>query len=649
MTTPLRVLIVEDNPQDAELVVRALQRAGFTPDWRRVETEAAFLGSLDAGFDIILSDFAMPQFDGLRALALLQQHGLDVPFILVSGTIGEDAAVEAMKQGAADYLLKDRLARLGRAVTQALAQQRLRAESRAGALALARAEAQYRSIFENSIEGMYHRTPEGRYLTANPAFVRMLGFDTAEELIASGPVVLDRLWVDPDRRERFERLLREKGALTDFEAQIRRKDGTLIWVSANASAVRDDHGAMRYEGTVEEITERKRAEEALRVSEEQFRQAQKMEAIGRLAGGIAHDFNNLLTVISINAEDALAATPETDSRRGNVQSIRDAAERAAALTRQLLVFSRKQVSEPRVFNLNTVVADTERMACRLIGEDIELITTLAPDLGNILADPGQIGHMIMNLLVNARDAMPQGGTLTIATSNAEVRAALPDQGAVPSGAYISLVVSDTGHGMDESTQRQVFEPFFTTKDPAKGTGLGLSTAYGVVRQSGGDIRVSSAPGKGTTFTILLPRETAAVTVTPPAPLPVPASLSGGGETILVTEDEQAVRLAVLRILTAAGYAVLAASNGAEALQLATSRHGPIDLLMTDVVMPLMNGPELAERLTALRPGLKVLFTSGYSESTMVYRGALREAQYLAKPYKVAELKRKVREVLDQVR
>ena len=648
MATKLRVLIVEDSEDDAELVVRELQRAGYDLEWHRVDSEAAYLGSLKAGnLDVVLSDYSLPQFDGLRALTLLKERDPDVPFILVSASIGEETAVAMMKHGAADYLLKDRMARLGPAVQRALAEGRMLADSRAAGRALAIAESRYRSIFENAVEGMYQRTPDGRYLTANPAFARMLGYDSPDDLLAMDTEALNQVWHDPAERDRFERTLRIRGVVTGFEMLLRRRDDTLIWVSANVRIITDEQGAERYEGTAEDVTERKRAEEALRASEEQLRQSQKMEAVGRLAGGVAHDFNNLLTVIGVNAEATLALTVEGDSRRDRVGDIREAARRAAELTSQLLAFSRKQVLAPQVINLNTVVGDTQRMLERVIGEDIKIVAGLDPRLGNTIADPGQIAQVLMNLAVNSRDAMMNSGTLTIETRNVHVVGEHAGNGPpLAPGSYVCLIVTDTGSGMDEETRQRVFEPFFTTKDAGKGTGLGLATVHGIVLQSGGAIWVTSEPGHGTSFTIHLPTASADVTPARAQVSAGPAAVTGSGETILVTEDENTLRNAVARILSAAGYTVLSAASGVEALQ-ANERHpGPIHMLMTDVVMPGMSGRELAGKMVAIRPDLKVLFTSGYTEDTSDHHGAIPSSHYLAKPYHVAELTRKVREILD---
>jgi nitrogen-specific signal transduction histidine kinase/ActR/RegA family two-component response regulator len=389
-----------------------------------------------------------------------------------------------------------------------------------------------------------------------------------------------------------------------------------------------------------DITEHKRVEERLRAS-------QKMEAVGRLAGGVAHDFNNLLMVMRGYGELMLNQLDANDPLRRNAEEIQKAAERATALTQQLLAFSRKQVLQPKVLDLNTVVTEVEKMLRRLIGEDIELATTLDPALGPVKADPGQIEQIILNLAVNARDAMPQGGRLTLKTANVTLDQAYVRQhmGATL-GPYVLLAVSDTGVGMDAETQSHIFEPFFTTKGAGKGTGLGLSTVYGIVKQSGGTIWVESAPGRGTTFEIYLPlvEEAAASGELHPA---LPAPTPGGSETILVVEDEMSVRKLAAEFLGSNGYRVLEAQDGGEALQVCEEHRAPIHLLMTDVVMPGMSGRELAVRLVGARPEMKVIYVSGYTDDAIVQHGVREEGTvFLQKPFSLETLAHTVREVLD---
>jgi signal transduction histidine kinase/ActR/RegA family two-component response regulator len=419
-----------------------------------------------------------------------------------------------------------------------------------------------------------------------------------------------------------------------------RKDGSGFPIEFISTPIREDGQQIGSVFVFKDITERRRLEE-------QVRQSQKLEAVGRLAGGVAHDFNNLLTVVSGYAE-LLAVNPTLD-RRGQeaVAEVKAAADRAISLTRQLLAFSRNQMLQPRAIDLNGVIAEINKLIRRLIGEDIALTTHLAADLGPVTADPGQVEQVILNLAVNARDAMPRGGALTITTGNATVGPAAQAQPGLPPGRYALLTVADTGCGMDEATKARIFEPFFTTKEPGKGTGLGLAVVHGIVAQSGGHIDVQTAPGRGTTFRILLPQ--AEGPVPPPAAArAAPGKPAGGTETVLLVEDEDAVRAFAARVLQTYGYQVLEARDGAEAQQVAARDGRAPDLMVTDVVMPGLSGLELARRLGPARPGMKVLFMSGHTDDAITRRGVLSpEASFLHKPFTPEELAGKVREVLDR--
>ncbi len=513
MNRPLRVLIVEDNEDDLQFLLRELRRGGFEATFERVETAEGMRSALEGReWDLVVSDYSMPQFSAPAALELLRATGIDVPFIIVSGTIGEEIAVAALKAGAHDFLSKSHLARLLPAV---------------------------------------------------------------------------------------ERELRE--------AKRRREHRQL---------------------------------------ETQFLQSQKMEAVGQLAGGIAHDFNNLLTIITGYSQLILDRLSSGDGLREKVEEIKKAADRAASLTRQLLAFSRRQVLQPQVVDLSHVVANLDKMLRRLIGEDIDLVALCPPGVGRVKVDPGQIEQVILNLAVNARDAMPQGGKLTIETANVELDESYAgNHVAVKTGPYVMLAVSDTGHGMDRETQARIFEPFFTTKEQGKGTGLGLSTVYGIVKQSGGNVWVYSEPGKGATFKIYLPRVVEAPQ--PKFEVKPPEAGLRGTETILLVEDEAAVRLLVRGTLEQNGYDVLDAGSGAEALVMANERKQPIHLLVTDVVMPGMSGREAAQQVTLAHPETRVLYMSGYTDDAVVRHGVLESsAAFVQKPFTPDSLLRKIREVLD---
>ena len=479
---------------------------------------------------------------------------------------------------------------------------------------------------------------DGRWLKVPPSLCQLLGAE--EEQLLGTPVeaVLHPDDVALELAER-ERLVRGETRTLDLEARWVRP-GRPLWMYVNASVVEDAAGRPQYLLMyLRDITERKSLEDQLRL-------AQKMEAVGQLAGGIAHDFNNLLTAILGSTELLLASTDADDSRRDDVQEIGRAAHRASALVRQLLAFSRKQVMQPRLVNLNAIVRDMGGMLRRLVGERITLRLDLDPALGDVTADPGQLEQVIANLGVNARDAMPDGGTLTIATANVNrvgVRGATEES--IPGGPLVVLIVKDTGIGMDEHVLAHLFEPFFTTKELGRGTGLGLATVYGIVRQSGGQIQVTSRPREGSTFTVYFPRAEDVGSTGPVAPglsQPVP----GGTETVLVVEDEEAVRHLVCRVLRAKGYRVLEAPNAESALLVAGSTPAPIDLLVTDMVMPGMGGTTLATELVAVRPAMRVLFITGYAPEAVERRGRLPDASgLLEKPFSADQLARKVREIL----
>ena len=672
MRVPLRVLIAEDSEDDARLLLRELERAGFDAASERVDSRAAMQAALDRQtWDLVIGDYSMPEFSGPAALALLRAHDPDTPFIFVSGSMGEDVAVEAMKAGAQDFLTKGNLRRFIPAIERELRDAEVRRERRRGQTALLErarlaeltsdvgialtqgggvramlqlcAEALVRHLdvalarvwtlddagevlelqasagMYTHIDGAHSRVPLGRYK------IGVIARDRRPQLtnqVVGDPQIHDQEWV---RREGLV-------AFAGYPLVVHdRVLGVMAMFARHALSEFVPKALGSVASAVTVGIERKRAEEALRRSEEQLRQAQKMEAVGRLAGGIAHDFNNLLTVITSYGDLLLEDLAPDDSRRDDVEQIRKAAEGAAALTRQLLAFSRQQVLEPKVLDLGAIVAGTEKLLRRLIGADVQLATSLASDLGAVKADPGQLEQIIINLAVNARDAMPGGGRLTIEAANMEEVEGRP-------GRWVMLAVSDTGIGMDEQTKARIFEPFFTTKESGKGTGLGLATVYGIVKQAGGFIWVDSEPGRGTSFEVYLPRvdEPAAPAITRPAL----AEPGRGTETVLLVEDAPAVRLVTRQVLERYGYTVLEAPTGDMALRLAAKHHGPIQLLLTDVVMPGLSGRQLAGQLSQLRSEMKVLYVSGYADP--VEPGVA----YLQKPFAPEALARRVRDVLD---
>jgi two-component system cell cycle sensor histidine kinase/response regulator CckA len=512
--------------------------------------------------------------------------------------------------------------------------------------ALRKSEVRFQELFDEAPVGYHEVNTEGRITQINQTELTMLGY-TLEEML--GQPVWKFIVEEESQKILMAKIIGGTPPGRQFERTYRRKDGTMLPVLIEDRILQDVEGRITgIRSTIQDITDRKRAEEEMRVLEEQFRQSQKMEAVGRLGGGIAHDFNNLLTVIKGYSQLSLLDLKESDPLWGNIQEIQKATQRATDLTRQLLAFSRRQILDLKVLDMNTLLRDLDKMLRRIIGEDIELVTLLSGDLGRVKIDPGQIEQVIFNLAVNARDAMPSGGKLLIETTNVELdkEYAKAHIGVVP-GRYVKLSVSDTGIGMSQEVREKVFEPFFTTKDKGKGTGLGLSTVYGIVKQSGGNIWVYSEPGHGTTFKIYLPKVEEELD-----------TLHGrdetefsprGSETVLLVEDEQEVRLLAHRLLSQQGYRVLEATNGVEALHVAQEQGGEkIHLLFTDVVMPQMGGKELADQLKILRPDIKVLYTSGYTDNAIVHQGVLNPGtHFLQKPFSLKTLSHKVREVLDR--
>ncbi len=800
----LRVLLVEDSADDARLLVRQLTSAGYDVQHERVESPAAMRDALTrTSWDLVISDYSMPGFSGTAALNLLQEQGVDVPFIFVSGTIGEDVAVAAMKAGASDYVLKDKLKRLIPAIERELRdaemrRERLRAheiviertrlaeltsevgvaltsitplretlarcaralvrhldvlgagvwiyteqtqsldlqaeaglpshitdrltrlslddapigpiarerqpvhlnatdgvepfgrewaegegitafggypllveERVVGVLAvfskrlvpdfvldgleavadqlavgierrraeeeLRQSEERFSRVFRASPAGIAITTAdEGRFVDANEAFCALTGY-ARNEILGRTTAELGFVQDLSEQADLLEQL-RELGTVQNVDLEVRTKRGDRRLVLASFERI-ELGGRPCLLSLMHDISERKRLED-------QLRQSQKMEAIGRLAGGVAHDFNNLLSVIIGYCDLLFRTLPPEARERSEIAEIRDAADAASGLTRQLLAFSRRQVVERRVLDLNAVVSRADRLLKRLVGDDIELVVRLAPGLAPVQADAGQLDQVLMNLVVNARDAMPAGGTIAIETAPAVLdEAFVRDHPGARAGDYVCVSVSDNGIGMDVDTQAHIFEPFFTTKEVGRGTGLGLATVYGIVKQSEAFIWVESARAQGTTFRIYFP-PAAAGAVPEPVPRAEPASLTGT-ETVLVVEDSPQLRELMQEVLQVRGYRVLDAENGDAALEVARRHDGPIHLLLTDVIMPGMNGRQLADRLTAARPDMKVLFASGYTADVLVQYGVEGGVHYLQKPFTPDVLARKVREVLSE--
>jgi PAS domain S-box-containing protein len=641
MAEPLRLLVVDDALDHAQMVVEFIRSGDAWPDADvriAVSYDEALTAFQAQRFDVAFFDYWLGARDGLSLLREIRQRGVDTPVVVLTSRGAEEVAVEAMKAGAADYLSKARLTveALEGTIRHALAlhaeeRQRWHAEA-----ALRASEERFRALVENSSDALLLIDAEGRVTYLSPSSVRHLGWKP-EQMI--GRSIFD--FLHPEDRElvgaRMAETVDNPGKSIVVEVRFHHADGTWrIMESVGVNRLADPAVA----GIVvnaRDITERRRLEA-------QLRQAQKMEAVGQLAGGVAHDFNNLLTAILGYCHLMLDEIPEGDPLRLDLLEIQSAGDRAASVTRQLLAFSRLQMLQPQVVDINTLVTQLEKLLRRLISEDVELVTALAPDLRPVTVDPASVEQILVNLAVNARDAMPTGGRLTIETANVD----LDDTYAVTHvamtpGPYVMLAVGDTGEGMDAATRARVFEPFFTTKEQGKGSGLGLATVYGIVKQSGGYIWVYSEPGHGTMFKVYL-APTGSPSVAQPAARDAGSAL--GWETVLLVEDEDAVRALAREVLRRHGYVVLEARHGVDALRVAERHPDDIHLMVTDVVMPHMSGRELAQRLGTVRPKMKMLFMSGYADHMLMHDDLAPGAAFLQKPFTPEVFARKVRSILD---
>jgi len=784
MSQLLRMLLLEDNPADAELLIRALKKSDFEVIYDRVDSEMDLIAHLDMNpaLDVIVSDYHMPSFTGSRALEIVRGRGLDVPFILISGTVGEDIAVEAMRQGASDYLMKDRLKRLGEAIHHAMEERRVRKHSEEE---IKRTNDRFRAFFELDLIGMAITSSEKGILAVNEKLCLILGYTAAELVQMQWPPIThpDDLAMDVahfDRVMRGEsdaysiekrfvrkdgrvvnarisvRCVRRPGGSVDYflalvediterkdaetrlmqrdrqllesqtvaqigsweldvsthtlvwsaeqyrllglepesvlptfefflgflfpgdqtimrdlsrrtletgepmslDHRITRADGSVRWFITRGEGVLDASGKpTRLRGTTQDITKRKDAEVALMesrettelaykelkreveqraIAEEKFVQTQKMEAIGRLSGGVAHDFNNLLTVILGHV--GILEMRELDSEvEESVGEIRHACERAANLTRQLLLFARRETMRMRRVDLNSTLAETIKMLRRILGEDVYIDFRPSPEPLIVLADAGMLDQVLMNLAVNARDAMPQGGRLQIETTITEFSleaAQQKDHASV--GPFATLSVTDSGTGIPADILPKIFEPFFSTKDVGKGTGLGLATVFGIVEHHRGWIDAHSAVGHGTTFRVYLPLVNAEADAIVKAQ---PENVQGGTETILLVEDEPSIRSTTKRYLKGLGYEVLSAGTGADAMKIFADRKRDISLLLTDIFMPGgMSGVELSGRLIEQKPEIAVIYSSGYSDMLLGGDLSLKEGDnFLAKPFSLASV------------
>ncbi len=635
MADPLNVLIIEDSEDDAMLLVNELRRGGYEPVFERVETAEAMVSSLKRKqWDIIISDYAMPGFIGLDALGLLKESGMDIPFIIVSGTIGEDTAVEAMLAGAHDYIMKDRLKRLTPAIQRELREAKMRLRHKL----VEEERARLSMAVEQAGETIIITDVKGTITYVNPTFKRITGF-SREEAIGQTPHILKSGKHD---RAFYEDLWNTvtSGKVWTGHFINKKKNGELYEEDATISPIIDSSGKIvAYVAVMRDVSN----DVQLR---RQLLQAQKMEAVGILAGGIAHDFNNLLTTIQGFTDLAMVRLNEDDLIYKDLKKVKHASVRAADLTRQLLIFGRKQPMELTLIDLNATINGLVKMLNRLIGEDIAVKTDLASDACIVKADEGNIEQVIMNLVVNARDAMPDGGELTIKTESVTlgeeycraVSYARP-------GRFIRLSISDTGLGIEDKLLRHIFEPFFTTKDIGKGTGLGLAVVYGIVKQHEGWINVHSAQGQGTTFRIYLPARQGKVQSRVKETV-ASYDLHGDGERILLVEDEEGVREVENEILCKNGYTVFKAANVKEAIEIFEKEKGDFHMVFSDVILPDNTGLQLIDRLLSLKPGLKVLLCSGYTDDKSQWP-IIREKgyHYLQKPYALPDLLKMIKEIL----
>ena len=628
-----RVLLIEDNPADARLLRQQLRFSAITQfEWVEARLLGEGLEKLRAGtFDLILLDLSLPDEQGLATLRRTRESAPLVPVVVLTGYADEALAAQALREGAQDYLVKGQTDPSAMERSFRYAMERARSEQ-----ALRESEEHYRFLFDNNPHPMWVFDLENhKFLAVNNAAVRHYGYSREEFL----SMTLEGIRPPED----IPQLLADLAGGTEEVRRVgtrrhRKRDGTVINVEITS------HG-LRFAGKPSRLVLANDITERIRL-EEQLQQAQKMEAIGRLAGGVAHDFNNLLTVITGYGQMLLNQFDRANPAYGDVQEILNAANRAALLTNQLLAFSRRKVTQAKPIELNNVVGNIQKMLGRLVGENVQMISVLEPGIGRIMADPNQIEQILMNLVVNARDAMPDGGKITLETAAVRLdeEFARTHLGITP-GPYVLLAVSDTGRGMTEAVRKQVFEPFFTTKTADKGTGLGLSMVYGIVRQCGGDIYVYSELNKGSVFKLYFPVTGRVENIQEdPVEAPVPR---GAGETVLLVEDDTELRTMVERMLTREGFHVLLASSGQDALQAAQLHTGKIALLLTDVVMPGMSGRDLASALAPMRPKMKVLFMSGYTDAAVVHSGELPSGvDFIQKPFRPDALVAKVRAVID---
>jgi two-component system, cell cycle sensor histidine kinase and response regulator CckA len=645
MKASLRILHLEDNPFDAEIVSATLEADAIDCELVRVETREQFVAAVEREcFDLILADCTLPSFDGMSALTIAREICPETPFIFISGWLGEEVAIETLKSGATDYVLKNRMSRLCPSVRRAVQEVDQKKERRRAEEALQSSQRFAQQIADASPNLLYlYDVINQRNAYINHTISKITRY-SMEDIHGQKLGFLVTLLHPDDRDSVCEQIKQwetlEDDEITEMEYRLKRADNDWRWLhSSHTVFSRTPEGKpLLILGTAQDITEKKRLEE-------QLHHAQKMESIGTLAGGIAHDFNNLLTAIIGNAQLGLANMADDDPVKDRLMEIEKAGKRAGELTRQLLVFSRRQRIERRLININDTIGDFLKMLHRIIGEDVEVRFLTDAGLPMVLIDPGQIEQVIMNLAVNARDAMSGGGQLIIEIHTVTLDDSYCHEHAfIIPGQYVQIVFSDTGSGMDAETQQRIFEPFFTTKDVGKGTGLGLATVYGIIKQHDGFIQVYSEVGHGTTFKIYLPISHDTVEEILPE---VQTKAVGGSETILVVEDELGLRRLAKQILSELGYTVLTAEDGEQAMEIYKASKDQIDLMLVDIIMPKMGGREVYEQLQKMGSKTPIIFMTGYS--TEMFQSNFIEnkgAALIQKPYSVISLGQKVREVLN---
>ena len=651
MKEKIHVLLIEDSAVDARLVKGMLEHDEngiFTLQHASTLEEGLRLLAPDSLYRVILLDLGLPGTTGLETLRRIMPLAEGASVVVFTALQDEELGIAALREGAHDYVIKGQIhgGQLRRILRYAVERHKLSSELRAEIKQRARvqqalqlSEQRYRLLSETAPIGILLTNEQGMVIDANTQALCMFGYDRVELIGESIEMLVPERFrcSHEGQRSSYMKEPHTRPMAVGRELTARRKDGTEFAVEIALAPLATDDGVL-VSSTIFDITERKKMEEQRRLS-------QRMEAIGKLSGGVAHDFNNLLAVILGCSDVLLDALPPDHPAIRKIEMIRKAGASAVDLTRQLLAFSRQQMLQPRVLDLKEIVERTQALLRRLIGENIEFKISLDPSLGRVKADPGQIEQVLLNLVINARDAMPQGGRLTIEAHNVEMDDSHKgEHQVVIPGRYVVLGIQDTGCGMDRDTQSRIFEPFYTTKELGKGTGLGLATVYGIVKQSGGYIWVYSELNQGTLFNVYLPRVDESVQ--PDKQKEPEAVVREACETILLAEDSVSLREMAREYLESVGFVVLEAASGREALQKAKEFDGPIHLLLTDVVMPEMSGPELARHMTELRPEIKIIFTSGYTNDAIARQGVLDPAvAFIQKPYRPKALARKIQEVL----